>query len=127
MQVDPSKPTFKAPGTKRLKLKCVEPLSKFAFKFNLRRYTLSFYVMLDIAPQLVTKLQAHREGKKASLVRQKTQKRKKVEAKKRKKEGLKVEEKALSLTVQAMIFKFVQRVLVSKQAGAYTRPLFSST
>ena len=40
MQVDPIKPTLKAPGTKRLKLKYDEPLSKFAFKFNLRRYSL---------------------------------------------------------------------------------------
>jgi hypothetical protein len=35
------KPTFKAPGTKRLKLRCDEPVSKLkiAFKFNLRCYT----------------------------------------------------------------------------------------
>jgi hypothetical protein len=32
------KTVLKAPGTKRLKLKCDEPLSNFAFKFNLRRY-----------------------------------------------------------------------------------------
>jgi hypothetical protein len=40
VQVDPINPTLKALGTKRLKLKCDEPLSNFAFKFNLRRYTL---------------------------------------------------------------------------------------
>jgi hypothetical protein len=28
-----------APGIKRLKLICDDPLSNFAFKFNLRRYT----------------------------------------------------------------------------------------
>ena len=39
MQVDPIKPTLKAPGTERLKLKYDEPPSNFAFKFNLRRYT----------------------------------------------------------------------------------------
>ena len=39
MQVDPIKPTLKAPGTKRLKMKHDEPLSNFAFKLNLRRYT----------------------------------------------------------------------------------------
>ena len=33
------KPKLKAPGTKRLTLKCDEPLSSFAFKFNLRRYS----------------------------------------------------------------------------------------
>ena len=32
------KPMLKAPGTKRLTLKCDEPLSSFAFKFILRRY-----------------------------------------------------------------------------------------
>ena len=39
MQVDPIKPTLKAPGTKRLKLKYDKMLSNIAFKFNLRRYT----------------------------------------------------------------------------------------
>jgi len=38
VQVDPIKPTLKAPGIKRLKLKQGELLSIFAFKFNLRRY-----------------------------------------------------------------------------------------
>ena len=38
MQVDPVKPTLKAPGIKLLKLECDKPLSNFAFKFNLRRY-----------------------------------------------------------------------------------------
>jgi hypothetical protein len=39
VQIDPIKPTLKAPGTKRLKLKCDEPLSKFAFNFKSRRYS----------------------------------------------------------------------------------------
>ena len=39
MQVYPIKPKLKLPGTKRLKPKCDEPLSKFTFKFKLRRYT----------------------------------------------------------------------------------------
>jgi len=38
MQVDPIKPTLKAPGTKRLKLKYDEWPSNFGFNFNLRRY-----------------------------------------------------------------------------------------
>jgi len=38
VQVDPIKPKLKPPGTKRLKLTYGEPLSDFAFKFNLRRY-----------------------------------------------------------------------------------------
>ena len=41
MQVDPCRPTLKAPITKRLKLKYDELLSSFAFNFNLRRYTMS--------------------------------------------------------------------------------------
>ena len=40
LQIDPIKSTLKAPGTKRSKLKCYEPLSILAFDFNLRRYTL---------------------------------------------------------------------------------------
>ena len=48
MQVDPIKPTLKAPGTVRLKLKFDKLHSLFAFKFNLRRYNtvtemLSYY------------------------------------------------------------------------------------
>jgi hypothetical protein len=38
VQVDPIKLTLRAPGTKRLKLEQHEPLSKPAFKINLRRY-----------------------------------------------------------------------------------------
>ena len=38
MQVDSIEATVQAPGTKRLRLKHDEPLSSFAFKFNLRRY-----------------------------------------------------------------------------------------
>jgi hypothetical protein len=37
VQVDPIKPELKLPGTKRLKLKCDESLTNFAFKFELRR------------------------------------------------------------------------------------------
>jgi hypothetical protein len=43
VQVDPFKPTLKAPGTKRLKLKCDLLLLTFAFKFKLRRYITVFY------------------------------------------------------------------------------------
>jgi hypothetical protein len=41
VQVDPIKTMLKAPGTKRLKLKCDDVASSFAFNFNLRRYILS--------------------------------------------------------------------------------------
>ena len=40
VQVEPVTPPLKAPGTKRLKLTCEEPLSNFAFNINLRRYSL---------------------------------------------------------------------------------------
>ena len=39
VQVDPIKPTLKAPGIKLLNLNYDRPLSNFAFKFNLRRYS----------------------------------------------------------------------------------------
>jgi hypothetical protein len=51
VQVDPIKPALKAPGTKRLKLKCDEQLSNFAFKFNLRR---CIEVMKTVMPLLAT-------------------------------------------------------------------------
>ena len=38
VQVDPSKPTSKAPGTKQLKLKLLSICFEFAFKFKLRHY-----------------------------------------------------------------------------------------
>ena len=38
MQVDPNKPTLKAPKTKRLKLRNDQPPSFFALKFDLHRY-----------------------------------------------------------------------------------------
>ena len=40
VQLEPMKPTLKAPGSKRLKLTHEKLLSYIAFKFNLRRYTL---------------------------------------------------------------------------------------
>jgi hypothetical protein len=42
VQVDPIRPTLKAPGAQRLKLKYEESLSNFAFNFNLRRYIPAF-------------------------------------------------------------------------------------
>jgi hypothetical protein len=38
LQVEPMKSMLSATRTHLLKLKCDEPLSSFAFKFNLRRY-----------------------------------------------------------------------------------------
>jgi hypothetical protein len=38
VQVDPIKPTLKAPGIKLFKLEHDKPLSIFGSKFNLRRY-----------------------------------------------------------------------------------------
>jgi len=38
VQVDPVKPTVKAPGTKRLQVEYDELLSSLAFKFKWRRY-----------------------------------------------------------------------------------------
>ena len=39
MQVDPSKPTLKAPVYEHVKLQYHKLLSNFAFKFNMRRYS----------------------------------------------------------------------------------------
>jgi hypothetical protein len=52
------KPKLKPPGTKRLKLNYDEPLSTFAFKFNLRRYikhvaALSPHLRVEPARQLM--------------------------------------------------------------------------
>ena len=50
MQVDPIKPTVKAPGIKLLKLKYDTPLSNFAFNFNWRRYTKGFAIAAPPRP-----------------------------------------------------------------------------
>jgi hypothetical protein len=46
LQVDPIKPTLKAPATERSNLKSDDPLSGFTFNFNLRRYTKGTLVFL---------------------------------------------------------------------------------
>jgi len=38
VQLDPFKPTLKAPEAKRLKLECDDLISSFAFNFKSRRY-----------------------------------------------------------------------------------------
>jgi len=43
------KPQLKPPGTKHLKLKCDGLLSRFAFKFKLRRYNLVHAVKSSVA------------------------------------------------------------------------------
>ena len=40
MQIDPLKPTLKAPDSNRLKLEHEKTLSNFTFTFNLRRFSL---------------------------------------------------------------------------------------
>jgi len=48
VQVDPIKPTSKAPGSDRLQLKCDDLLSKFAFNFKLRRYNGFFFRVVGV-------------------------------------------------------------------------------
>jgi hypothetical protein len=55
VQVDPVKPKLEPHGTKRLNLICDVLLSNFAFKFNLRQYTLVvlFGLYRQLAPKRV--------------------------------------------------------------------------
>ena len=48
VQEDPIKPTLKAPGTKRLKVKCEKLLSIFSFNLSLRRYSKGRRDLFDI-------------------------------------------------------------------------------
>jgi len=67
VQVDPIKPTLKAPGTRRLKLKCDILRSTSSFKFNLRRYKEGVmilsperkYLISILSPQLRTETMVH--------------------------------------------------------------------
>jgi hypothetical protein len=52
VQVAPIKPTSKTPGTKRLRLKCDDPLSHFAFNFHLRRYAMELAGLKTLADKL---------------------------------------------------------------------------
>jgi len=56
VQVDPVNPMVKAPGAKRLRLKFDQLLSRFAFIFNLRRYT----EVIAIKRDNLTILEGHR-------------------------------------------------------------------
>ena len=47
VQVHPIKPTLKAPGAEPLKPKYDEPLSNFAFNFNLRCYSMGLNMTPD--------------------------------------------------------------------------------
>ena len=53
MQVDPIKPTSKPHGTKRFKLQHDEPLSNFAFKFNLCRFSKAVRIFKNRTSSLV--------------------------------------------------------------------------
>ena len=54
VQVDPIKPALKALGSERLKLKCDDLRSNFAFKFDLRRYIVEAEVeVVDTAPPII--------------------------------------------------------------------------
>jgi hypothetical protein len=55
VQIDPIKPTLKAPGTKPSKLKYDKPLSSFAFNVNLRRYNLEAMSHSNIIVRLAMK------------------------------------------------------------------------
>jgi len=55
VQVAPIKPTLKARGTKRLKLRYDELLSSFAFNLNLRRYDMAFQKYCNMDQSLFTR------------------------------------------------------------------------
>jgi hypothetical protein len=59
------KPRLKAPGSKRLKLKCDILLSTSAFKFNLRRYSMGslFFMMLYLTLMSLSSLPVWREDR----------------------------------------------------------------
>ena len=48
MQVDPIKPTLKAPGMNGLKLKYDDPHLNFGFKINLRRYSKATWKVVKV-------------------------------------------------------------------------------
>jgi hypothetical protein len=83
-----------APGTKRLKVKHDDLLSRFAFKFNLRRYSMVLKQQFKLSDVTILFLVL-----------------------------------AVPVTVGMLCIFIVDMYIVSneKKAGAYTRPLLSST
>ena len=53
MQIDPIKPKLKPPRSKLLKLNCDVLLSKFGFKFSLRRYNSAFHLTYSMILNLI--------------------------------------------------------------------------
>ena len=105
-QVDPIKPTLKPPGSNLLTPKYEEPLSSFAVKFNLRRYTEADTAKVDHTAATVAT--AHIESATAVKDAQ---------------DGSTAAARALGGAAAAGLE--AQRAALT--AGAYTRPLFSST
>ena len=68
VQVDPIKPTLKAPGTKRLKLKCDEPLS-ICFQFQLAPPHLGDWSTVALMLGLVSKRKPNYYWENIDLVR----------------------------------------------------------
>jgi len=106
VQVDPIRPKLKAPGTKRLKLKYDKLLSRFAFKFKLRHYTMT---MDPTSAKLLQQVEDNKEElAKAS-----------------------VDENG-EFNETAFVEELVDEAAAvdpdeEPEAGAYTRPLFGST
>ena len=102
MQVDPIKPTLKAPGAEALKPKCDKLLRNFAFNFNLRRCTAEAAARRKaetdavVAATKAARLKAEAATLAASMAAEEEETRLKAEAE-------------------------------QAEAGAYTRALFSST
>ena len=110
MQVDPIKPILKAPETKRLKLKSDGPPSKFAFKINLRRYSVEMRVRAGDAAKFAMALSEVMEGSVSSADGGGSG-------------GEQQQPRAHnpgSAANRSMVF-------INNQAGAYIRPLSSST
>ena len=104
MRVDPFKPTLKAPGIKLFKLKYDKPLSNFAFKFKLRRYNQDAAEDAGISKDGELAVMS---GGEDGFVRKVTG--------------------AGKVTMTLKGHAKAVRAVAASAAGAYTRPLLSST
>ena len=111
MQVDPIKPKLNPPGTKRLNLDCDKWLSNIAFNFNLRRYIMDIGNMGDALGAL-----------RALGVDETTDSAAAFAA-----SAPKTTTSTASAGAAAQAAAAAGAASRPSEAGAYTRPLFSST
>jgi hypothetical protein len=135
VQVDPFKPKLKAPGTKRLKLNCVDLLINFGFKCDLRRYIKVTELEAEVCElgKSLAAAEATKSELRTSLAAAEANAA--IAAEEAWSEVIEAKAAAASSSgdLEAKVTELgcevtrLSAALAAAEAGPYTRPLFSST